>query len=58
MSAKQFNEMVNFQSGLLGVSETSSDMWKLLERETKDVRGSRGCGAVLLPGKKLALASR
>ena len=26
MSAKQFNKMVNFQSGLLGVSETSSDM--------------------------------
>ena len=26
MAAKQFNEMVNFQSGLLGVSETSSDM--------------------------------
>jgi acetate kinase len=38
MSAKQFNEMVNFQSGLLGVSETSSDMHDLLERETKDVR--------------------
>ena len=30
MSAKQFNEMVNFQSGLLGVSETSSDMHDLL----------------------------
>src|ERR1039457_5392389 len=25
MSAKQFNEMVNFQSGLLGISETGSD---------------------------------
>lgn len=58
MSAKQFNEMVNFQSGVLSVSETSSDMWELLERETKDVKGSRGCGAVLLLGKKSALASR
>ncbi len=38
MSAKQFNEMVNFQSGLLGVSETSSDMRDLLDRETQDVR--------------------
>ena len=38
MSAKQFNEMVNFQSGLLGVSETSSDMHDLLDRETQDVR--------------------
>ena len=30
VSAKQFNEMVNFQSGLLGVSETSPDMHDLL----------------------------
>ena len=40
MSAKQFNEMVNFQSGLLGISETSSDMRDLLERETRDVRAA------------------
>jgi acetate kinase len=40
MSAKQFNEMVNFQSGLLGVSETSSDMRDLLACETKDVRAA------------------
>jgi acetate kinase len=40
MSAKEFNEMVNFQSGLLGVSETSSDMHDLLDRETQDVRAS------------------
>ena len=42
MSAKQFNEMVNFQSGLLGVSETSSDMRDLLECETRDVRAAEG----------------
>jgi acetate kinase len=40
MSAKQFNEMVNFQSGLLGMSETSSDMRDLLERETHDPRAA------------------
>ena len=40
MSAKQFNEMVNFQSGLLGISETSSDMRDLLDRETQDVRAA------------------
>ncbi len=40
MSAKQFNEMVNFQSGLLGVSETSSDMHDLLKLETHDVRAA------------------
>jgi acetate kinase len=38
MSAKQFDEMVNFQSGLLGISETSSDMHDLLDRETQDAR--------------------
>jgi acetate kinase len=40
MSDKQFNEMVNFQSGLLGVSETSSDMHDLLDHETQDVRAA------------------
>ena len=40
MNAKQFNEMANFQSGLLGVSETSSDMRDLLDRETQDVRAA------------------
>ncbi len=40
MSAKQFNEMVNFKSGLLGVSETSSDMRDLLEREAHDERAA------------------
>lgn len=40
MSAQQFNTMVNFQSGLLGVSETSSDMHDLLEREAQDVRAA------------------
>jgi acetate kinase len=38
LDAKQFNEMVNFQSGLLGISETSSDMQDLLNREAKDTR--------------------
>jgi acetate kinase len=38
MSAQHFNEMVNSQSGLLGVSETSSDMRDLLEHEAQDVR--------------------
>jgi acetate kinase len=40
MSAEQFNEMVNSQSGLLGVSETSSDMRDLLAREKQDVRAA------------------
>jgi acetate kinase len=40
LEAKGFNEMVNFQSGLLGMSETSSDMRDLLGRETQDVRAA------------------
>ncbi|MGD1073631.1 MAG: acetate/propionate family kinase [Bryobacteraceae bacterium] len=40
MSVKEFNKMVNFESGLLGMSETSSDMHDLLDRETQDVRAS------------------
>lgn len=40
LNAQQFNEMVNSQSGLLGVSETSSDIRDLLERETQDVRAA------------------
>jgi acetate kinase len=40
MNTKQFNEMTNFHSGLLGVSETSSDMRDLLENESRDVRAA------------------
>jgi acetate kinase len=40
MTAKEFNTMVNTQSGLLGISETSSDMRDLLEHEAQDVRAA------------------
>ena len=40
MSAEQFHRMVNHESGLLGVSETSSDMRDLLARESADVRAA------------------
>ena len=52
MSAKQFNEMVNFQSGLLGVSETSSDMRDLLDRETQDVRAAEAVAMFCYQVKK------
>src|SRR5208337_5312908 len=32
LDAKGFNEMVNFKSGMLGISETSSDMRDLLAK--------------------------
>lgn len=40
MNVQQFNEMVNFRSGLLGVSETSSDMRDLLDLATQDIRSA------------------
>jgi acetate kinase len=52
MGAKEFNEMVNFQSGLLGVSETSSDMRDLLDRETQDVRAAEAVALFCYQVKK------
>jgi len=40
IGAKQFNEMVNSGSGLLGISETSSDMRDLLALEPRDIRAA------------------
>jgi acetate kinase len=50
--AKRFNEMVNFESGLLGVSETSSDMRDLLDRETQDVRAAEAVALFCYQVKK------
>ena len=52
MGAKQFNEMVNFQSGLLGVSETSSDMHDLLDHERQDVRAAEAVALFCYQVKK------
>ncbi|HLZ97280.1 MAG TPA: acetate/propionate family kinase, partial [Steroidobacteraceae bacterium] len=52
MSAKQFSEMVNVRSGLLGISETSSDMRDLLDRETQDVRAAEAVALFCYQVKK------
>jgi len=52
LDAKGFNEMVNFKSGLLGVSETSSDMRDLLEHETQDVRAAEAVALFCYQVKK------
>ena len=52
MGAKEFNEMANFQSGLLGVSETSSDMRELLDREAQDVRAAEAVALFCYQVKK------
>jgi acetate kinase len=40
LDPKGFNDLVNSRSGLLGVSETSSDMRDLLDIEAQDVRAA------------------
>jgi acetate kinase len=40
MSPEQFNHMVNHESGLLGISDTSSDVRDLLAGERDDVRAA------------------
>jgi len=40
LDAKGWNEMVHLRSGLLGISETSSDMRDLLEHEAADPRAA------------------
>ena len=52
MTASQFDQMVNHESGLLGVSETSSDMRELLARETEDVRAAEAVALFCYQAKK------
>jgi acetate kinase len=52
MSATQFDDMVNHASGLLGVSEISSDLRDLLARETADVRAAEAVALFCYQAKK------
>jgi len=52
MSTQQFDGMVNHQSGLLGVSETSSDMRDLLDHEKVDVRAAEAVALFCYQAKK------
>jgi acetate kinase len=52
MTASRFDHMVNCESGLLGVSETSSDMRDLLGRETQDVRAAEAVALFCYQAKK------
>ncbi len=52
VTARQFHHMVNHESGLLGVSETSSDMRELLLRERKDVRAAEAVALFCYEAKK------
>jgi acetate kinase len=52
MTTKQFYEMVNHKSGLLGVSETSSDMRDLLDHEKQDVRAAEAVALFCYQARK------
>jgi len=52
MNAEQFQTMVNHESGLLGVSETSADVRDLLDRELKDSRAREALALFCYQAKK------
>ncbi len=52
MTSAQFYDMVNHESGLLGVSETSSDMRDLLKQEATDSRSAEAVELFCYQAKK------
>ena len=52
MTETQFDRMIHHESGLLGVSEISSDMRDLLARETADVRAAEAVALFCYQAKK------
>jgi acetate kinase len=52
MTAAQFDKMMNHESGLLGVSEISSDMRDLLDYETQDMRAAEAVALFCYQAKK------
>lgn len=52
LSPKQFNTLINRESGLLGVSETSSDMHDLLDHQKKDIRAAEAVDLFCYQAKK------
>jgi acetate kinase len=52
MTASQFDRMINHESGLLGVSETSSDLRDLLARDAVDVRAAEAVALFCYQARK------
>jgi acetate kinase len=52
MTAMQFQTLVNHESGLLGLSETSADVRDLLDRETSDPRAAEALALFCYQVKK------
>jgi acetate kinase len=49
---EQFNNLINHESGLLGISETSSDMRDLLAKESDDIRAAEAVALFCYQAKK------
>jgi acetate kinase len=52
MTPQQFHDMANHQSGLLGISDISSDMRELLDREAGDLRAADAIAVFCYQSKK------
>ncbi len=52
LNSKQFNHLINHESGLLGVSETSADMRELMELEDTDSRAAEAIELFCYQAKK------
>src|SRR5665648_353256 len=52
LTPKQFNNLINHESGLLGISETSSDMHDLLASEKEDIRAEEAITLFCYQAKK------
>ena len=52
LTPKQFNNLINHESGLLGISETSSDMRDLLGKESDDIRAAEAVELFCYQAKK------
>lgn len=52
LTSKQFNHLINHESGLLGVSEVSSDMRDLLKTESSDIRAAEAVALFCYQVKK------
>jgi len=52
LTPKQFNHLISCESGLLGISETSGDMYDLLQLEGTDIRAAEAVGLFCYQVKK------
>jgi len=52
LTPKQFSNLINNESGLLGISETSSDMRDLLKRQENDVRAAEAVALFCYQARK------